>query len=247
MKPYYSDDLVTLYHGDCLELLAEMADRSVDVVITDPPFDARTHSMARSNRNGYGTSGGGNRVLSGTAETRFDCWDHPAQLAFFEQLGRLTRRWVIANLSTDTAFRFEVEQAPPGLKVMRVGSWIKTNPMPIISADRPAMGWEPIAYMHRVDVKPAWNGGGRAANYVLPTSQGSGHATQKPVDMVRDWVRKFSDHGDTVLDPCMGTGTTIRAAVDEGRRAIGIEIDERWCEYTARRLDQMALDFGAMS
>lgn len=246
MKPYYSDDLVTLYHGDCREVLADTGDRSVDVVITDPPFDARTHSMARSNRNGYGTPGRGNRTLYGNADTAFACWDHTMQCDFFTTLGRVTRRWVVSNLASDTAFRFEIEP-PEGLKMLRVGAWIKTNPMPIISADRPAMGWEPIAYMHRADTKPTWNGGGRAANYVLPTSRGSGHPTQKPIHMVRDWVRKFSDHGDTVLDPCMGTGTTIRAAVDEGRRAIGIEIDERWCEYTARRLDQMALDFGAMS
>lgn len=101
MKPYYEDDLVTLYHGDCLELLAEMADRSVDVVITDPPFDARTHSMARSNRNGYGTSGGGNRVLSGTAETRFDCWDHPAQLAFFGHGGTYPTRLSNQTMTLD--------------------------------------------------------------------------------------------------------------------------------------------------
>ena len=161
--PYYEDDLVTLYHGDCLEWLTEQEDQSVDCVITDPPFDARTHSMARSNRAGCGTSAGGNRVLSGGSDVRFEAWDHEAQLTLFAELGRITRRWVVSNVATDTVFRFEVEQPPAGLKVLRIGAWVKTNPMPIISADRPAMGWEPIAYMHRVDVKPTWNGGGRAA------------------------------------------------------------------------------------
>ncbi|WP_239582556.1 DNA-methyltransferase [Gordonia rubripertincta] len=226
-----------------------MSDESVDAVITDPPFDARTHSMARSNRNGYGTSGGGNRVLSGRAETRFDAWDHPAQLALFAELGRLTRGWVVSNIATDTAFRFEVEEPPTGLKMMRVGAWIKTNPMPIISADRPAMGWEPIAYLHRDDRKPSWNGGGRAANYVLPTSQGSGHATQKPLQMVEDWVRKFSDLHDLILDPFAGTGTTLVAAVNENRRAIGVELEERYCELIAKRLSNqtMTFDFGDAS
>ena len=106
------------------------------------------------------------------------------------------------------------------------------------------MGWEPIAYMHRADVKPTWNGGGRAGNYVMPTSQGSGHPTQKPLDMVRDFVQRFSNHGDTILDPFAGTGTTLRAAIDEGRKAIGIEQDERWCEAIATRLAQTVLDFG---
>ena len=246
-EPYYSDDSVTLYHGVCQPIIAEMAERSVDCVITDPPFDARTHGMARSNREGYGTSKGGNRSLSGTSDVQFDSIGHDGQLELFADLGRVTRGWVISNVATGTAFRFEVEQAPPGLRVLRIGAWVKTNPMPIISADRPAMGWEPIAYMHRDDTKPSWNAGGRAGNYVLPTSQGSGHPTQKPLSMVTDWITRFTNPGDIILDPFAGTGTTLRAAINEGRKAIGIEQDERWCELIAKRLDQGVLDFGGVA
>lgn len=242
MTRYYSDESVTLYHGDALSALSAMGDKSVDCVITDPPFDARTHSMARSNRNGYGTSAKEGRPFGGTSSVAFAPFAHDDQLALFAQLGRITRRWVVSNLSTHTAFRFEVDTPPEGLKVLRIGAWIKTNPMPIMSADRPAMGWETIAYLHREDAKPTWNGGGRAGNYVLPTSQGSGHPAQKPLEMVRDWVRRFTDPGDTVFDPFAGTGTTVRAAVDEGRRVIAHEVDERWCEFTAKRLAQGVLD-----
>lgn len=230
--PFYKDDSVTLYHGDCREALPEMEDMSVDCVITDPPYDARTHSMARSNRGGYGTS-----VLSGRSTVKFDAWDHDAQLWLFSHLGRITRRWVISNLSTDTAFRFEVDSPPAGLRVLRVGAWVKTNPMPQISADRPAMGWEPLAYMHRPDVKPAWNNGGRAGNFVLATSQGSGHPTQKPLEMVESWVRAFTNPGDLILDPFAGSGTTLRAAKNLGRRAIGFEEREDFCQISAERLD----------
>lgn len=243
MKPYYEDGLVTLYHGNALPWLSEQPDRSFDAVITDPPFDARTHRMARSNRFGHGTSGKGNRVLSGS-KAAFDHMEHDDQLALFAELGRLTRRWVVSNIASDTVFRFEVDKPPAGLRLLRVGAWIKTNPMPIISADRPAMGWEPIAYLHRDDVKPTWNGGGRAANFVMPTSQGSGHPTQKPLDMVRQFVQWFTEPGDTILDPFAGTGTTLRAAVDEGRRAVGWELEERYCEQIAKRLAQGVLDFG---
>lgn len=242
--PYYRDESVTLYHGDAFEALGSMPERSVDCVITDPPFDARTHGMARSNRAGKGTSAGGNRVLAGRSDVRFDPFTHDRQLELFSSLGRITRRWVVSNLATDTAFRFETGDGPDGLRVLRIGAWVKTNPMPIISADRPAMGWEPIAYMHRVDVKPEWRGGGRAANFVMPTSQGSGHPTQKPIDMVRQWVQWFTNPGDLILDPFAGSGTTLRAAADEGRRAIGYELDERFCEIAAKRLAQGVLDFG---
>jgi site-specific DNA-methyltransferase (adenine-specific) len=244
-EPYYEDAAVTLWHGDCREILPTLADRSVDCVITDPPYDARTHSMARSNSTKNSVSGRGSRVLSGGSTVRFEGWDHPAQLAFFAEAGRITRRWVVSNVATDTAFRFEVESPPTGLRVMRIGAWVKTNPMPMISADRPAMGWEPIVYMHRSDLKPTWNGGGKAANFHLPTSQGSGHPTQKPLGMVASWVRLFTDPGDLILDPCAGTGTTLRAAKDEGRRAIGYEDDERWCEAIAKRLSQDTLFGGA--
>ena len=245
-EPYYSDDLVTLYHGKSDVALTGMADQSVDCVITDPPFDARTHNMARSNRSGYGTIGGGNRVLSGGSDVRFDAWDHPAQLALFAELGRITRRWVISNVATDTAFRFEVEEPPAGLKVLRVGAWIKTNPMPIISADRPAMGWEPFVCLHRVDVKPTWNGGGKAINYVGPTAQGTGHPTSKPLPLIASWVREFTNPGDLILDPFAGSGTTLRAAKDEGRRCIAWEEREDFCEIAARRLSQDTL-FGGVA
>lgn len=247
MEPYYKDESVTLWHGDAAEYLAAAEDRSVDCVITDPPFDARTHSQVRTNRHGYGSSGNGNRALSGGSDVRFDALDHNGQVALFASLGRITRRWVVANIATDTVFRFEIDGAPEGLRLLRVGAWIKTNPMPIISADRPAMGWEALAYLHRDDEKPRWNGGGRACNFVMRTSQGSGHPTQKPLDMVRRWVQCFSDPGDLILDPFAGSGTTLRAAIDEGRRAVGVEKDERWCELIAKRLAQGVLDFGDAS
>lgn len=246
MSVYYEDESVTLYHGDALDVLRATSSQSVDAVITDPPFDARTHSMARSNVEAYGTSKGRGRPFGGTSSVAFQPLTHDDQTALFAGLGRVTRRWVVSNLSTHTAFRFEIDP-PPGLKMLRVGVWVKTNPMPIMSADRPAMGWEPIAYLHRDDTKPTWNGGGRAGNYVMPTSQGSGHPTQKPLDMVRDFVQRFTNPGDTILDPFAGTGTTLRAAVDEGRRVIGVEADERWCEVIANRLAQTVLDFGDAS
>lgn len=66
------------------------------------------------------------------------------------------------------------------------------------------------------------------------------HPTQKPLGLMR-WCLTTAGGSGTVLDPFMGSGTTLRAALDLGRRAIGIEIEERYCEIAARRLDQMVL------
>lgn len=240
-EPYYSDDLVTLYHGDCRDVLAGMADRSVDCVITDPPFGDKTHESTRTNNTAHGRRG--NRVLSGNFG--FDSLTVDEIRALLSDLGRLTQGWVVANLDYKHAFALESLE-PPGLRLLRIGIWIKTNPNPQISGDRPAQGWEAIAYLHRNDLRPKWSGGGRAANFVLPSSQGQGHPTSKPLPMVAQMVRLFTNPGDTILDPFAGSGTTLRAAKDEGRRAIGVELDERYCEIAARRLGQDTL-FGGTS
>lgn len=242
MKPYYADDSVTLWHGDCREVLADMAERSVDCVITDPPYSDRTHEMTRSNSNGAKRHG--NRVLSGSFG--FNSITAEALSAILSDAGRVSRRWVVANLDYRHAFAFQ-DSPPEGLRLLRVGVWVKTNPNPQISGDRPAQGWEAIGYMHRADVRPAWSGGGRAANFVMPNAQNHGHPTTKPLDMVRQFVQWFTEPGDTILDPFAGSGTTLRAAIDEGRRAIGVELYEPYCELIAKRLAQGVLDFGSAS
>lgn len=237
MTLYYQDDFVTLYHGDSREGLAGMADNSVATVITDPPYSENTHQMAKSNK-GKG---------HGARDIKFKSFTDEDLFAMLAECGRISRSWVVANLDYKHAFKVDAEP-PVGLRCLRIGVWVKTNPMPSISADRPAQGWEAIAYLHREDTKPKWNAGGKHGNYILPTAQGEGHPTSKPLPMVSDWVQRFTDHGDTILDPFAGSGTTLRAAVDNGRKAIGYEIDEAYCEVIAKRLSQGALDiFGIAS
>jgi len=237
MSIYYQDDYVTLYHGDSREVMAGMEDKSVAAVITDPPYSENTHQMAKSNK-GKG---------HGARDIKFKSFTDEDLLNAITECGRISRSWVVANIDYKHAFNLDAEP-PKGLRMLRVGVWVKTNPMPSISADRPAQGWEAIAYMHREDTKPKWNAGGKHGNYILPTAQNEGHPTSKPLSMVSDWVRRFTNHGDTIFDPFAGSGTTLRAAVDEGRKAIGVEIDERYCEVIAKRLSQGALDlFGEIA
>jgi site-specific DNA-methyltransferase (adenine-specific) len=237
VTPYYADDTVTLYHGDARELLAATPDRTYDAVITDPPYSDRTHDAAKTNRSVRG---------HGVRAVTFDSLTEPELADVLTDCGRVTRRWLVATLDYRHAFHVD-QQPPPGLRCLRVGVWVKPNPMPQISADRPGQGWEAIAFLHRDDTKPAWNGGGRSGVWTHPVAQNEGHPTSKPLAMVGDWVRLFTDHGDTVLDPFAGSGTTLRAAVDNGRRAVGCELDERYCEVIARRLSQTAIDFGGVA
>lgn len=234
-NPYYQDEFVTLYHGNAFELFPRFGDKSVDAVITDPPYTERTHTKARS--------------LTGRTITEgipFGSITDAALASALHSMGRISRGWVIATLDYRHAVAFDSEP-PAGLKCQRLGVWVKTNPTPQLSGDRPAQGWESIAYFHRSDSRSRWNGGGLHGNYTLRIADPEGHPTAKPLPLIQDLVRKFTDRGDTVLDPFAGSGTTLRAAVNECRKAIGVEIDEAYCELIAKRLAQGALDFGEVT
>jgi len=149
MSIYYQDDYVTLYHGDSLELMSSFANESFDCVITDPPYTERTHSKARAN-----TASGVREGIS------FNAFTTESLNSALSECGRLTKGWVVATLDYNHAFAYET--APPaGLRQMRIGVWVKNNPMPQITGDRPAQGWEAISYLHKPE-KAVWNGGGAA-------------------------------------------------------------------------------------
>jgi hypothetical protein len=76
---------------------------------------------------------------------------------------------------------------------------------------------------------------------VIPTWNHRHHKNEKPIGLMRRLIRLLSDSGQIICDPFMGSGTTLRAAKDLGRKAIGIEIEERYCEIAANRLRQEVL------
>jgi len=116
--------------------------------------------------------------------------------------------------------------------------------MPQFSGDRPAVGFEPCTICH-APRQLAWNGGGSAAVWThgICKTDRPDHPCPKPLSLMFELLTLFTDEGEPVLDPFMGSGTTLRAAKDLGRRAIGIEIEEKYCEIAAKRLSQEMLDF----
>lgn len=240
VKPHYRDEHVTVYNADMATVLAGLDDKSVAAVITDPPYTERTHTGARSQ---WKKTKHDEAVI--TAPIGFDAVTDEQLAGYLAECGRVSRGWVVSHLDYRQAVAFDIDP-PPGLRMMRVGVWVKPAPMPQLTGDRPAQGWEAIAYLHRTDCRPRWNGGGAAGNYVLDRDRNhrvlTGNPTEKPIALTRDLVRKFTNSGDTILDPFAGSGTTLRAAIDEGRNAIGVEVDPYWCDFIARRVGQMVLD-----
>jgi len=206
-----------LYLGQCEELFPLIG--RVDIVITDPPYGSVTHAGARS----------ANSLDKTTID--FACIDKDGFAVLCAKLVEVATRWVVMTCEWRHAATLE----DAGLPLVRLGVWVKPNGAPQFTGDRPGTGWEAIAILHRPGRK-RWNGGGRHGVWHCPIEQGE-HPTQKPLKLVADWVQAFSDPGDVVLDPFMGSGTTGVACVKLGRKFIGIERDERYFDLACKRLD----------
>lgn len=225
---YYSDDSTAIAHGDCREILPLLP--KVDLVLTDPPFSEYTHKNAKSNRG----------VGHGVKAIDFKAIDFKAIREIFYYLGTICDRWVISFM--DWRHIAEIERAGiETLEFVRFGVWVKLNPMPQIRADRPAHGWDGIAYLHSRGKRKRWNGGGNHGNFIGSVVTNGDHPTGKPIDLLLQMVDRFSEAGDLILDPFLGSGTTLRAAKDLRRRGIGVELEERYCEIAARRMQQEVL------
>lgn len=194
--------------GDCLEVLPTLG--KVDAVVTDPPYQEKTHKGS------------------------LECIDFAplADHGVARVLLGLSRSWVIAFCEFEQLGKY---QAEVGDQYIRGGVWDKVTQMPQITGDRPAQWGEAIAIMHPKGRKQ-WNGGGRSAMWRVPHEGGKQHPTQKPVELIGRLLRDFTDEGDTILDPFMGSGTTGVACVKLGRSFIGIEREEEYFQIACERI-----------
>jgi len=200
VKPYYQDDLVTIYHADCREWMPE-----ADVIVTDPP---------------YGIAYQGRRRRSGTI-----CGDDEP----FDPQAILT-----AGLPTvvfgAVAFAGKLPMSPGWIVWDKVAPHFDRRPR------EAELAWTNFLTSPRI-IRVFWTGG-----IYYQTEHGTNaplHPAQKPVALMRG-VLNLCPEG-TVLDPYVGSGSTLLAAKSLGRKSIGIEIEERYCEIAANRCRQEVL------
>lgn len=255
IAPYYADRSVRIYLGDSREIMPALfaVEPLADCTITDPAYDKRTHAP--------GATGAAARVGDRTKRLPFAALDD-VDRAVCDML-RFTRRWCIAFCTLEQLGAY---QQAAGDAWVRGGVWHRLGHAPQRSGDRPAQACEGLALAHKTDTpvsdvttggvailhppgtgRMRWNGGGHGAFWEARTARPASdrHDTEKPLDLMRKLVSQFTMPGDKVLDPYMGSGTTLRACKDLGRQAIGIELDERWCEVAARRMAQECLCLSA--
>lgn len=255
MSLYYQDDYVTLYHGDCLEILPTLPKGSVQHVLADLPYGTTANKWDSvlpldelwANLIHVAVP---NCAFAMTASQPFTSRLLLSNEAMFRH------EWIwIKNRGSNFANTVrEPMKEHESVLLFSKGKWTYNRQMQERTgggADRVKYN---VAFESSSDNYRQFEG--RKENTLpelrVPSSwqkfntQVGLHPTQKPLDLLAYIIRTYSNRGDTVLDPCAGSGSTLVAARNEGRRAIGIELEERYCEIAAKRLSTQELDlFGA--
>ena len=262
MTPYYEDKVVTLYLGNCCDLLPAL-DLSVEHTITDPPYARDVYLRVRNADNKGGKRGGipgpkrarslgafGSASVGNGARLQKlaagDIGYIDEMLPFVAAvLPGITKRWAIVFSDVESTYMWRQELERFGMRYIRTGAWVKPDAMPQMTGDRPAVGFEPCTIAHGTARPMRWNGGGLPALWTHFIAKGAArpdHPCPKPESLMIELVMQFTDEGETILDPFAGSGTTLVAAKRLGRKAVGIEISEAYCEVAARRCSQEVMD-----
>ncbi|MCB9376771.1 MAG: site-specific DNA-methyltransferase [Microthrixaceae bacterium] len=221
MKPYYSDEHVTLYHGDCREV-TEWLD--ADVLVTDPPYGIALAS-------GWGGHHGDLKIEGDdTTEAR-----DAALAAWGDRPSLVFGRWSVQRPAATRAVLTWEKGEHVGMGDLRL-PW-KPNTEEVYVAGR----WPDRTCGRGSSVLRHLAVAGTAHGAHL----GRSHPTEKPTALMVDLIAACPD--GIVADPFAGSGTTLVAAKRLGRKAIGVELEERYCEIAAKRLAQGVLDFGSAS
>ncbi|HSS09041.1 MAG TPA: DNA methyltransferase, partial [Acidimicrobiales bacterium] len=244
VKPYYDDGWATIYHGEALEVIPSLPE--FDALITDPPYSSG--GMHRSDRMvATVTKYVSSATMADRHEFSGDNRDQRGYLAWVSL-------WMAAALQRAkpgaiTCLFTDWRQLPTTTDALQAGGWVwrgvavwdktlKARPAPgVFTAQAEYIAWGTAGML-----RPRLLGYQIPGVFSLsaPDNADREHITQKPLDMMR-WVLSAAAIDGLVIDPFMGSGTTLRAAKDTGRHSIGIEIDERCCEVAAKRLAQEVL------
>lgn len=228
MQPYFQNDLVTLYHGDCLEITEWL---EADVLVTDPPYGiSYSHNKGAYGPNMKGRNRKQEAVHNAIANDKDAKIRDNALLAWGEKPAVVFGSWKIPR---------------PNLTEHRL-IWHKVGMPP---------GPARAAFMSQDEEIYVWGDGFKKSAPPLrsvirseehrPTAvRQAEHPTPKPIGLMETLISRCPE--GVVADPFAGSGSTLIAARNLGRKVIGVELEEKYCEMIATRLSQDAFDFGGI-
>ncbi len=221
MKSYYQDKYVTIYHGDCKEILPQLP--QVDLVLTDPSYGVNFKKPGEPYMAGDSVN-----LMPLILPMLYKLVKPDGALFIFSSVARLK----------DFLYTFETY-----FKMHNIIIWNKVNPVYPHSKAHFQMQYEPIIYgsrgLHYIQAK-------RPSDVIsCPIVRGKKrvHPTQKPVELLIELLKPSLTTEQLILDPFLGSGTTAVASKETNNRCIGIEIEEKYCEIAAKRCSQMVMDF----
>lgn len=243
IKPYYEEAGISLFCGDSRELMqGELFMRQVDVTIADPPYgetslewDERCSGwLPLVPSNSLWCFGSFRFFLENSAE--FRGWKFAQDLV-----------WEKHNGSSFHADRFK--RVHETVAQFYRGVWSDVFKSPVVTPDatkRTVRRKKRPAHMGHIEASAyaSEDGGPRLMRSVLYVRSCHGyavHPTQKPVEILLPLIEYSCPTNGVVFDPFAGSGSTLVAAKQLGRRAVGVEIEERWCEEAAKRLQQASV------
>jgi site-specific DNA-methyltransferase (adenine-specific) len=246
VKPYFQDDAVTIYHGDCREIVPTLG--LFDSVITDPPYSSG--GLFRGDRAQPTSDKYVSTSSVGGCRTEFS-GDNLDQRSFLSWAGLwLAQCFTQSNEGASVMLFTDWRQLPCMSDALQHGGWIWRN---IVTWWKPGIRMQHGRFSGSSEFvlygsKGVPAAGERSPQNVLRIAPVHGvdkdHIAEKPVELLRELVG-VTVAGAVILDPFAGSGTTGRAAKDLGRKAVLIEREERYCEIAARRMGQEVLDFSA--
>lgn len=224
----------TLYLGDCLEILPTLPRPGmVDHIVCDPPYEAILH--ASKQQRSAGRYDGGPNLLG----LDFDCID-PIRDQFVALAATQCTGWFIAFCTAEGVARWADAINPSTMKYRRACVWVKPDATPQLNGHGPAMGAEMFVCAWAGSGRSLWNAGGKRGVYthLVNNPERTGlHPTEKPRRLMSEIIADFTNPGDLICDPFMGSGTTGVAAVMAGRRFIGIEQNETYFDIACKRIE----------
>jgi len=221
MQQYYEHNGITIYHGDCREVLPTL--EKVDLVLTDPPYGIGESSDKVESRNIY-IKGLGNSLAQQRDYGEFH-WDDKVVDADLMNL-------VLSIGEHKCVFGGNYYDLPPTSCWL---IWDKENGANDFADAE--LAWTNYPKAVRIK-KHLWNG------MLRKGKERRDHPTQKPLEVIEWCITLCPDEPQTILDPFMGSGTTLVAAKQLNRKCIGIELEEKYCEIAVKRLQQEYLGLG---